>query len=199
MNQSGIATLPADMQKSRDWTARLFSSPAQLPISFKVDGKMITGIPDDWKPVSRKRRVDANIIETIVEGTDTTTGFNLCVECTEYLDYPVVEWVAWFTNVGSRPTPILSDILALDGAFAGSAPVLYHGNGDFASADGCTPTETPLREGGSFAFAPHGGHACDHAFPYYRIIAAGRLLLRAAQARGRRLVVSTRIERGLST
>ena len=127
---SQSVTLPLDMEKSREWTARYFSSPAQLPVSFKVDGKMLTGIPDEWKPVSRKRRVDANIIETIFEGNDAKTGLNLRVECTEYLDYPVVEWVAWFTNKGNTPTPVISDILALDGTFTGAAPVLYHCNGD---------------------------------------------------------------------
>jgi alpha-galactosidase len=164
------STLPADMLKKREWSSLFICNPAQLPISFKLDGKTITGIPTDWKPASRKRRIDANIIETICEGTDATTGLHLRVECTEYLDYPVVEWIAWFTNQGSQPTPILRDILAMDCTFTGASPILYHCNGDFGSADGFTPTETPLREGDTLAFAPKGGHPCDHAFPYYRIM-----------------------------
>ena len=93
-NPAGVATLPADMLKSRQWTAGFLSSPGQLPIAFKVDGRAVTGIPDDWKPVTRKRRIDANLIETIFEGTDPASGLALRVECLEYLDYPVVEWVA---------------------------------------------------------------------------------------------------------
>ena len=75
------------------------------------------------------------------------------MECAEYQDYPVVEWVAWFTNTGDKPTPVIRDILAMD-ARSGAAPVLYHCNGDFYSEDGYTPTETPLPVGSESSFAP---------------------------------------------
>ena len=65
--------------------------------------------------------MDANLIETIFEGSQAGSGLTLRVECLEYLDYPVVEWVAWFTNKGTKATPILSDILALNGVFEGGA------------------------------------------------------------------------------
>ena len=129
-------TDPADMAKSREWTGRFMSSPAGLPISFMLDGKAVAGIPAEWQPVFRKRRIDANIIETIFEGREAKTGLSLRVECAEYLDYPVVEWTAWFTNTGDRPTPIISDILALDGAFERSQPVLHHCNGDIYRGEG---------------------------------------------------------------
>ncbi len=161
------------MDKSREWTGRFTSSPADLPTSFRLDGKAIAGIPAEWRPTSRKRRIDANIIETVFEGRDVKTGLNLRVECIEYSDYPVVEWTAWFTNTGSRPTPILSDILALDGAFDGASAVLWHCNGDFYSGAGYAAQETPVREGESLSFAPTGGRPCDHAFPYYRVIFRG--------------------------
>jgi len=163
----------ADMAKSREWTGRFVSSPAGLPVSFKLDGKPITGIPADWEPSVRKRRVDANIMETVFEGRQPKTGLNLRVEWVEYLDYPVVEWTAWFTHTGSRPTPILSDILALDGTFEGASPVLWHCNGDFYSEEGYTFRETRVQEGGSLRFAPTGGRPCDRAFPYYRVMFEG--------------------------
>lgn len=116
------STQPADMAKIREWTGRFLSGPTEIPISFKLDGKAVTGIPDAWQPVSRKRRIDANIVETVFEGRKGRTGLGIRVECVEYLDYPVVEWTAWFTNTGSKPTPVLSDILALDGVFQGASP-----------------------------------------------------------------------------
>ena len=162
-----------DMDKSRAWTGRFFASPADLPISFVFDGKPVAGIPEAWQPGSRRRRIDANIVETVFEGRDPETGLSLRVECTEYLDYPVVEWVARLANTGNRPTPIISDILALDGAFEGASPVLCHSNGDFYSGEGYTLQETPLRKGESLTFAPTGGRPCDHAFPYYRVVFPG--------------------------
>jgi alpha-galactosidase len=167
------ATQPEDMVKSRAVVDRFLSGPAGLPIAFGFGGKAITGIPGDWKPVVRKRRIDANLVETVFEGNDPQTGLNVRVESLEYCDYPVVEWTAWFTNMGSRPTPILSDILALNGVFPGTSPVLWHCNGDFGSTDGYTACETPLPADHSLSFAPVGGRPCDRAFPYYRIMFDG--------------------------
>ena len=81
------------------------------------------------------------------------------VECTEYRDYPVVEWVAWFINKGHETTPVIRDILAMDGTFKGPLPVLYHCNGDLSSEEGYCPDETPLRAGDTlgFAFGIFGG------------------------------------------
>ena len=160
---------PEDRVTSRAWRDRFFSNAAGLPISFVLDGKPLHGIPHDWQPVSNRRRIDANITETVFEGADPATGLQIRVECTEYLDHPVVEWVAWFTNHGQAPTPIIRDILALDGTFTGASPVLWHCNGDFYHADGYTPQEQPLRAGDAIDFAPNGGRPCDGAFPYYRI------------------------------
>ncbi len=162
-------TMPEDMSRIRTCAERFFSSAAELPISFVLDEKAIRGIPSDWQPVSTRRRIDANIVETVFEGSNPSSGLNLRVECTEYLDYPVVEWVAWFTNKGPATSPILSDILACDGAFTGASPVLCHCNGDFNSAEGYTPQDTPVNAGDALAFAPIGGRPCDGAFPYYRL------------------------------
>lgn len=167
------ATCPADMEKSRAWTRRFLERSAALPISFALDGKAVSGIPEGWGPKFRRRRIDANVVETTVEGRDPQTGLGLRVECTEYLDYPVLEWVAWFANTGSRPTPIISNILALDTRFQGSSPVLQHSNGDFCSGEGYRGQESPVPEGKSLTFAPAGGRPCDHAFPYYRVVFRG--------------------------
>lgn len=171
-------TTPEDMSRKRAWTERYFSSAADLPVSFVFDGKAIRGIPKAWHPVSTRRRIDANIIETIIEGKDAKTGLTLRVEVTEYLDYPVVEWVAWFTNTGMAPTPVIRDILALDGTFGGSAAVLYHWTGDGIGAEGYAPQETALPAGAAAGFSPGvhnggGGRPCSGEFPYYRIAFAG--------------------------
>jgi len=161
------------MEKSREWAGRFLTGPAALPISFVLDERAITGIPEDWQPTSHRRRIDANILETVYEGSDAGTGLNVQVECTEYRDYPVVEWVAWLTNRGSEATPVIRDILAIDAAFAGSSPVLYHCNGDFCSEEGYTPVETPLNTEDALEFAPNGGRSCNGAFPYYRVMFEG--------------------------
>lgn len=162
-------TRPDDMEKSRAWIGRFFAGPADLPISFALDGVAIHGIPDTWHPVSSRRTIDANIVETVFEGNDPNSGLHIRVEVTQYRDYPVIEWVAWFSNRGTPVTSILSDILALDQSFAGLSPVLDHCNGDFYSIEGYTPAQSDLSAGKELRFAPVGGRSCDEAFPYYRI------------------------------
>ena len=161
-------TLPEDMEKSRSWIELFLTKPESLPFSFIYDGCKVSGIPILWNPTFQKRRIDANLIETVFEGNDTINNLNIRMECLEYKDYPVIEWIVWFTNKGSEPTPLIKDILALDGNFEGTLPVLHHCNGDYCSEDGYTPIETAISEK-TLRFAPNGGRPCDGAFPYYRI------------------------------
>jgi alpha-galactosidase len=160
---------PADMAQSRQWSDPLFAGPGSLPVTFTLGEQRIQGIPESWHPTTTRRRLDANLIETVFEGTDPASGLNLRVEVTRYQDHPVVEWVAWLTNTGSAPAPLIRDLRAIDLTFAGAAPIITHSNGDFNSAAGYTPRATPLPAGAELAVAPHGGRACDQAFPYFRL------------------------------
>jgi alpha-galactosidase len=159
-----------DLAQSQALVRKFFSGATVLPISFVFDGKAIHGIPPEWRPAVKKSRLDSNRVETVFEGADPKTGLQVRVECTEYRDYPVVEWVAWFTNAGQQATPVLHDILALDAPFQGSVPSVYSNNGDFYSEKGYTPQVKPLAAGDSLVFAPNGGRPSDGAFPYYRIM-----------------------------
>jgi len=166
-------TRPEDMAQGRYWTDTLLAASANLPFSFRYDGKPINGIPAEWNPVVTTRRIDANIEETVYTGTECATGLTVRVEALKYRDYPVVEWIVWLTNAGEMPTPLISDIHALDATFAGQAPILQHGNGDFNRADGYATADTPLPPGTTLTFAPEDGRACDRAFPYFRVQFAG--------------------------
>jgi len=171
-------TTPADLALSRAYQVRLLSRPADLPIAFELDGQTIHGLPEAWHPVSHRRRVDATLTETVFTAADPASGLSVRVEVTAYHDYPVLEWVAWLTNTGDLPTPLIHGLRALDAAFPGAAPVLNSSNGDFVSADGYTPQRTPLPPGATLAFAPQGGRPCDQAFPYFRLaFASGGLTL----------------------
>jgi len=78
------STTAEDMRKSRKWAENFFSGPAGLPISFVLDGSAIGGIPGHWQPVSHRRRIDANISETVFEGNDPGSGLNVRVECLQF-------------------------------------------------------------------------------------------------------------------
>ncbi len=163
------STRPEDMKKIDCWLGQMLSAPEALPVSFVYDGQKLNGIPQSWGQVTNTRRIDANLVETVMEGKDPATELNVRVEILRYSDYPVVEWVVWLENQGSQASPLIEDLLALDGVFEGSAPVLDHSNGDFYSAEGYTPLETRLQPGEVLRLAPAGGRPCDGAFPYFRL------------------------------
>lgn len=162
-------TMANDLEKRREWTGWMFSGPSNLPFSFQYDGKKIAGIPLEWNPTVCRRQIDSNVIESVFEGIEPGSGLKVRVECLEYQDYAVIEWVVWLTNTGSAETPLLENVLALDSSFRGTTPVLYHCNGDFYSAEGYTPHESPLAAGEALHFASNGGRPCDGAFPYFRV------------------------------
>jgi len=151
------------MERSRRWAERFFSSAAALPSRLRWmarrcahSGRVAAGLTGPLH--------DAALCETVFEGTDPRTGLPRPRGVHQYRDYPVIEWVAWFSNQGQASTPLLSDVLAMDGAFSGSAAELVHCNGDFYSEQGYTrsrrawalATRSPL---------PQRGRSCDGAFP----------------------------------
>ncbi len=132
--QLSPTTQTGDMRKLREWTEGLFKSAESLPISFTYGGQPIQGIPADWQPHAIRQRVDANIITTTFTGKHPGNEMEIRVEIQEYLDFPVIEWTAWFSNPGDKTSRLLSDVLAIDCDFKGDHPVLTHCNGDFYHA-----------------------------------------------------------------
>ena len=163
---------PADMARAHAVAARFCERAADLPLTFTYYGVTYYGLPAAWQPRASTRRLDATMTETVWEAADPASGLAVRVEVTAYADYPVLEWVAYFTNASDAATPVLSEVRALDAAFAGTEAVLHHSNGDFYNAAGYTQQATPLAPGAALSFAPHGGRPCDQAFPYYRLVFA---------------------------
>ena len=174
MKQPVVSNLPQakDFERIRAWKDSHFAAPQALPFSFQLDGQLIAGIPESWRPVVRQRRIDSNLVETVYEGTEPSGGRSLRVELLAYQDFPVLEWTVWLKNTAATPTALIEDLLGLAGVFAGQEPVLQHCNGDFYSAAGYTPQETALQAGKPLHFAPSGGRPCDGALPYYRLLFA---------------------------
>ncbi len=172
-NRPTASTTLEDMALSRALVDRFFTTGDSLPLSFNLDGEPVRGLPADWSPSRTCRTVDANAFETVWEAKCPTSGLRVRIELTQYRDFPVCEWTAWFTNDGPAPTPILGDILAFDGLFDGPNPVVNHYNGDFDDPQGYEPFETPCPPGEGLQLAPVGGKPSRRTFPYFRLLFDG--------------------------
>lgn len=147
-----------------------YTSPAEAPLVYTIGGSTYRGIPATFSPRVQRHRVDANIRETIITAT-TPEGLTLQAACTEYTDYPVVEWVMLIENTATVNSPIVQDI-RIDLGIPCADPHLYHGNGDTVRPDGYEWQTEPVTDAG-ITLRPDGdGTPCNGAFPYLRL--AGR-------------------------
>ena len=139
-----------------------YTSPDSIPLSFKYNGRLVRGIPAEFSPRVTMRRIDANIAQYIIEGTDKL-GLNIRAEYIEYKDFPVTEWVFFITNRASTDSGIISDV-RIEGQLKCPSATLVYGNGDNRRPDGYDFFTCDLKEPKSLT--PSTGTSCQDAFPY---------------------------------
>ena len=147
-----------------------YVSAADAPLCFKLGGREIRGIPDEFSPSVTYRLLTANTVQYIIEGTNAD-GLNLRAEYLEYRDYPVTEWVVYVTNKGECDTPIISDV-RIGGEIKCPSPVLEHGNGDTCKEDGYSFCRDKVE--GKITLTPTTGTSCQGALPYMTLQGADR-------------------------
>ncbi len=162
-----------------------FTESGIVPFSYKLDGVAYNGIPAEFSPKAETRKIDANIIFSVITGR-TPAGLELRAECKEYIDYPVTEWVMSMTNTDSANSAVITGWQAEAEfpltPFNEEAPEprdgknnakLLHGNGDNVTDQGYSWFVDALCPE-PLCIAPSGdGTSCNGAFPYMRLILDG--------------------------
>ena len=144
------------------------------PFSFKFDGKALADL--GWKPFRASRKLDEQRTEHTLTYTDEPTGLQVRCVAVAYHDFPTLEWTLYFTNTGTKDTPILSDIQALDARFHRRGQgefALHHHKGTFVRPDDFEPLTTKLKAGQRERFAPPAGRPCGHVWPYFNLEGSG--------------------------
>jgi alpha-galactosidase len=83
-----------------------------LPFSFRYGGK--ESLLNQWQLHEKERNTDSDSDQREFIWTDEATGLRLTWQVKRFLNYPAVEWMLTFENVGTSDTPIIEDIQALD-------------------------------------------------------------------------------------
>ena len=148
-----------------------YTTPNDVPATYRIGDTVYHGFPADFSPVAVRKRIDANIYETTVTAR-TPEGLTLRAECTEYTDYPVVEWVMYIRNDGAENSPIVTD-WRIDPTFEGISPRLQHGNGDTCRDNGYHWWTDPVTTEGLTVATCGDGTSCNGAFPYLRLFFEG--------------------------
>lgn len=131
-----------------------------LPISFRLGDTKYSRL--DFQ--KRTMPTDSRIRRT--EYTAQLDNIKICAEYLSYRDHAAAEWTVHFTNTGDSPSPILTDVNALD--IVVSQNMLSTLNGDYCAAEGFSPIRKTFLAGDEMTFAPEGGRPSCSAWPYQR-------------------------------
>jgi len=155
---------PADMALAD--RLPLFQSADEIPLTYRIGDQVYRGIPAVFSPKTTQTELDPNRLLTRIVG-HSPSGITVTAEALCYRDFPVVEWVATFSNESKEPSAIVSDVRIVT-EVVGSHPILYHSNGDEQTEAGyetyCDPIESEI------SLTPIGGVPNAGAFPYMRIL-----------------------------
>ena len=144
----------------------------QVPFSFTYGDKPSSELipASGWTRASRA--LDAFRTERTLTWTDSVSGLLVRAVAVEYSDFPTVEWTVYFKNTGSRDTPLLTQIQALDSQFERNSSgefTLHHNKGTFVRPDDFEPLTTVLGPGKAERFAPPAGRPCGAVWPYFNL------------------------------
>ncbi len=154
-----------------------YTSPDAAPLRYTIGGTTYRGIPTDWNPTVTRRRLDACMTETVIAAV-TPEGLSVRAECTEFCDFPVVEWVMYISHDIDEncdntrlDSPVISD-WHIDLTLPCRTPRLYHGNGDSCEPGGYRFRTDEVTEAGITKRPRGDGCSCAGAFPYMRLLGA---------------------------
>lgn len=135
--------------------------------SFELDGKPYKGFAD-FPTIEEKseQTKDGESYSKKVKISDELVGE---IQAKHNDKYDETEYTIYFTNVGDKPSPVISKLRALDTVFAGDHPVLRGIGGDFQEHH--KPYEHDLSQGeGKVAFLSLSGRPTHQTFPYYDLV-----------------------------
>lgn len=144
---------------------------ASLPFSFRCGDQDSAALLAGWTRTVNLEETDNDRVMHIT-WTDPGVGLAVTAEVKVFKRFPAVDWVLYFENHGNAPTPIISDIQALDVQLRTGHPrksaVLHELEGDACGVTSFLPKEEALSVGNEIKRAPTGGRPSSiSAFPWF--------------------------------
>ncbi len=149
-------------------------SPGGPPFSFVYAGIPSAALLRTWRRAAKKSETPERARQTIT-WADPATHLIVTATVVAWKDFPAVEWVLRFENAGSRDTPILEQVEALDArlAIAGQPLVLDQINGDHTDETSFVPMEREVKPGDTVSLMPSDGRPSSGTFPFLNVQSGG--------------------------
>lgn len=144
----------------------------QLPFSFVYNGEFSDQFIKSWNYDEKITKIDKNRSQRVITYTDPDTGLAVTLKAVEYKDYPTVEWTVYFKNTGTKDTPILEQIQAVDTKLTGSGLkdfILHHNEGTTVTRNDFAPLTTTLKASEKLRLTSAQGRPCAAVWPYFNI------------------------------
>ena len=143
------------------------------PFMFTYDGIPQTRFSGTWKRQEDVSRLDDRVRKTVTL-SDAATGLVVTCELTFFQAYPAVEWIVFFENSGTKSTPIIEDVQAMDLLFdrplPGETPfVLHQTNGSFTTPEDLLMQKVPLAHDDTYTMGGLLGMPSGNDLPYFRV------------------------------
>ncbi|MDE0298953.1 MAG: alpha-galactosidase [Candidatus Poribacteria bacterium] len=157
----GAATTKAT-ENARQWIERRFDAASpEPPFSFIYGGKASGELLKTWELQRDEKKIDEQRTQHILRYTDRGTRLEVRCEAIKYSEYPAVDWVVYFQNVGDEDTAILENIQALDSRFISEQPgefIIHHSQGGYHHIDAFSPLQEALRPNQSLILDSDSSH-----------------------------------------
>ncbi|MDE0043760.1 MAG: hypothetical protein OXT74_17095 [Candidatus Poribacteria bacterium] len=130
-------------ENARQWAEQRFEATSpQPPFSFIYSGKASGEILNSWELQRDEKKLDELRTQHTLRYTDRSAGLQVECEAIKYSDYPAIDWVVYFQNVGEEDTAILENIQALDSTFISEQPAeftVHYSQGGYHHIDAFSP------------------------------------------------------------
>ncbi|MEM2687731.1 MAG: hypothetical protein QW796_05230, partial [Thermoproteota archaeon] len=163
-----------EMAKAHEWVDAKLIRASEHFFSFSYGGQSSEKLLASWKLERETSVPSGGKREHCLTYTDVETGLRLKCTATEYSEFPAVEWVLYFKNMGKDSTPIMENILPLDLTLnCKDDPILHYSRGALCSPSDFEPLCRKIGSKTQFQLRAGGGRSSSETLPFFNLELAG--------------------------
>lgn len=173
----------AEIAFNRKWAESAFSGsingnvsdPAKsgIPFSFVYDGRNSSEFLDGWNKQVKNEKVDETKRKLTLVLSDPLTKLEVKAIAMVYTNTAGVDWTIHFTNNGTKDTPVIEQVKAVDVSINlrdnPESPVLHRINGGGGAVDDWMPFYQILVTGQKQEFSPTAGRSSFGNTPWFNL------------------------------
>ncbi len=144
-----------------------------IPFSFVYGGHNSSEFLNSWEKQVKDEKIDATKRRRTLILSDPETGLEVRAVAIIYTNTAGVDWTLYFTNNGTRDSPVIEQVKAVDVSIKlgqnQSPPVLHRIKGGDGGVDDWMPFDETIGTGQKNEFAPTAGRSSLGNTPWFNL------------------------------